>query len=308
MCEVKNTIKFSFSHCDAKPNIGEIVNFAKALDANPAEMEAVYRIGEERGVFMKFKSEEAMLHSLTFNSEDLIFHYANGTTAKVRMSHAGEFIQYVRVYDLPPEVPDNELDKVLGKYGKIKRIIREKFPTDLCFEVYTGIRGVYMDVKKEIPTSLHFFNGKGNIFYDGNKDKCFLCKADGHRKLSCPKRKARKEPEKQLKEKGKQSERKQNSSSTYAGVVVEGASLVISDQETDMGLEMLNEDNEMDVTTPTTDESSGEHAMGNDVQKQQQRSRFGFNENEEQIRERKKLRAREKIALSSLRSPPRKII
>src|SRR5450756_2225522 len=130
------------------------------------------------------------------------------------MSHANkDYILYVRIYGLPPEVADRELASVLGKYGKVKRIVREKIPVELCLDAYTGVRGVYMDVKKEIPSSLHFQNLKENIHYSGNKDKCFVCKEEGHRMNSCPKRKARKQPGKH------HQEQEQSGSRSYAGVV-----------------------------------------------------------------------------------------
>lgn len=138
-----------------------------------------------------------MRHTLMEDPEQLNFHYDNGKVVVVRMSNAGEFVQYVRVYDLPPEVPDANIELVLSKYGKVKRVVREKFPPELNFDMYTGVRGAYVDVKKQIPTSLHFLNRKGNVFYHGNKNVCFHCKTEGHRMDSCPKRQVRKQPERQ---------------------------------------------------------------------------------------------------------------
>src|SRR5450756_2423008 len=130
------------------------------------------------------------------------------------MSHANkDYILYVRIYGLPPEVADRELASVLGKYGKVKRVVREKIPVELGLGAYTGVRGVYMDVKKEIPSSLHFQNLKGNIFYSGNKDKCFLCKEEGCRMNSFPKRKARNQPG------NRRDKKEQKGSSTYADAV-----------------------------------------------------------------------------------------
>lgn len=223
MCEIKNTVKFCFPNGSEKPNLDEIVNFAKSLDADLAQMDAVYRIAEDKSLFIKLKTEEAMLHVLTFNPGNLSFHYANGKVAQISMSHAGEYVQYVRIFDLPPEVPDQELALVLGKYGKVKRVIREKFPAELDFDMYTGVRGVYIDVKKEIPTSLHFLNRKGNIFYKGNSNICFVCKLEGHRMNSCPKRKDRKQKEKQQHDETQEEEKHDSAadscSSTYANVV-----------------------------------------------------------------------------------------
>ena len=90
--------------------------------------------------------------------------------------------------ELPPEVPDKEISLVLGKYGKVKRVIREKFPADIQLDIFNGVRGVYMDVKSEIPSALHFLNWRGNVFYSGNKDKCFICNQTGHQMNVCPKK------------------------------------------------------------------------------------------------------------------------
>ena len=86
-----------------------------------------------------------MNYAVTHNPEQLSFHYANGKTVQVRMSVAGGNVQYVRIFDLPPEVPDKDVSLVLGKYGKVKRVIREKFPAELGLDMFTGVRGIYMD-------------------------------------------------------------------------------------------------------------------------------------------------------------------
>lgn len=208
-----------------------------------------------------------MLHCLLHNREQLNFHYADGKIVVVRMSPAGGNVQYVKIYDLPPEVPDSDLALVLGKYGEVKRVVREKFPADLGLDMYTGVRGVYMDVRKEIPNSLHFRNRKGNIFYQGNKNLCFLCKMEGHRMNSCPKRKDRKQPVQQ--KEGNQRNEGQTSTSTYAGVVTGVALSITNDsQETEEAVEVLQEEVlEMDVTSPETEKTNEEETT--DARKQE---------------------------------------
>src|SRR5450759_99361 len=98
MCEIKTTIKFSFCKESDKPNIGEAVIFVKSLDADHGQVDAIYRMAEESAIYVKWKSEEAMLHVLTHNSDDLIFHYANGKQTSICMSHAQDYILYVRIY------------------------------------------------------------------------------------------------------------------------------------------------------------------------------------------------------------------
>src|SRR5450756_2474586 len=71
------------------------------------------------------------------------------------MSHANkDYILYVRIYGLPPEVADRELASVLGKYSKVKRIVCEKIPVELCLNAYTGVRGA--DIR--VGNHDHFFS------------------------------------------------------------------------------------------------------------------------------------------------------
>lgn len=192
MVEIKNTIRFAFPTDSARPSYEEIAGFVKSLDRwSITDMDTLYKRAENHSVYLKFKSEKAFKDALENNTQVLRFHYANGTTVVVEMSDAEGNFQYVRVCDLPPELPDQEISQVLRKYGKIKRVVREKFPAGLELDIFNGVRGVYMDVKTEIPSALHFLNWRGNIFYPGNKEKCFICAQKGHQMNACPKKEQR---------------------------------------------------------------------------------------------------------------------
>lgn len=223
MTEIKNTVSFSYPNGSSKPTIAEMASFVKTLNSNPGDMHTMYRIGEEKAVFIKYKDEAAMRYALMNNPEQLPFRYANGKTVEVRMSLAGGLTQYVRVYDLPPEVSDDDVGSVLGRYGTVKRVIREKFPADTGLDMFTGVRGVYMEVEKEIPSALHFRDRKGHIFYVGNKDKCFLCREEGHKMISCPKRMSRTQHQSDMINTKK--EKQTVTRTTYADAVISEPSL-----------------------------------------------------------------------------------
>ncbi|XP_062704238.1 uncharacterized protein LOC115254876 [Aedes albopictus] len=94
-------------------------------------METVYITANERSLFIKFSSHDAMMDSLSKNAEPRSFVYNSGRSVEVCMTVAGTNMQYVRIFDLPPELSDGVLLSVLGEYGKIDRIAREKFPVNL---------------------------------------------------------------------------------------------------------------------------------------------------------------------------------
>lgn len=85
----------------------------------------------------------------------------------MKKSLAGSLTEYVRVYDLPPEVLDTQLKLVSAKYGAVKRIIREKFPADLGLDMQTGVRGV--NVEKQISSDSSSWIIKEICFILGTK-------------------------------------------------------------------------------------------------------------------------------------------
>lgn len=236
---VINTVQFRFPTGSPPPSWVEIANFLKQLDTDLMLMETAYKAAQDRSLYVKFISHEAMMESLGKNTEPRQFAYKNGKSVAVRMTIAGANMQYVRVFDLQPELPDANLSLTLGEFGRIEHVIREKFPSDLGLDhMYTGIRGVYMDVEKSIPPSIDVGDRKARVFYEGLKDTCFLCLGFGHRKDVCPQRKIR----------NKQDKKRQvnEESCSYADVVSgkESVPEVIKDTQTceDDLIEVLEED------------------------------------------------------------------
>lgn len=218
---MSNTVKFDFPLGSPSPTWGEIAGFLKGLNTNLMCMETVYKMGTDRSICIKFQSETAMKEALRRHQEAVKFCYSSGRTVMVYMLAAGKNIQYVRVFDVPPEIVDAEISGALGKYGKIQRMVREKFPSDLGMDhLYTGVRGVYMEIENEIPPALDIGKWRAKVYYEGLKEKCFACQQEGHRRKFCP----------TVKQKGKQSQA--NRQQTYAGVVEAGAIALLNETET----------------------------------------------------------------------------
>lgn len=182
---VKTTLAFLFPADAAQPAVADMVRFVKSYNGDKTSMEAAYKISDDKSVFIRFRSAEAMHFVLANNGELLPFCYTNGKKVMVRMLVAGN-TRYVRIFNLPPEVPDADLVSVMEKYGKVKRTVRERFPAEFQLEMFTGVRGLYMDIETEIPDILYFRNWKGTIYYNGINQKCFTCKSNTHLKRLCP--------------------------------------------------------------------------------------------------------------------------
>lgn len=220
---ISNTVKFGFPPGSPRPSWVEIADFLKHLNSDPSNMETVYKMGTDRSLYIKYRSEAAMQDALQRNKDSVKFHYSNGKSVELRMLTAGVDVQYVRVFDVAPEIDDKDLSAVFGKYGDIHRTVREKFPVGLGLDhLYTGVRGIYMEIKNEIPSALDVGQWKAKIYYEGFKEKCFLCRSEGHFRKSCPK----------LKTTEKRGQKIKTQSVTYAGVVQAGATAPPNDTDT----------------------------------------------------------------------------
>lgn len=211
-----NSLQFRFPIGTPPPSWEEVADFVKLLKCDPMHMEAIYKLPQTRLLCIKFKSMDEMEKAMKLNAEELKFHYSNGKVVDVHMSVAGRNVAYVRVFDLPPEVPDNDVLLVLANFGHVSSMVREKFPAGLGLDhLFTGVRGAYVDMEKDIPAALEIANLKVRIFHDGLKGRCFLCNEEGHRKDSCPQRK-----------KGKPQRKRNKGPVTYAGIVESGPAVL----------------------------------------------------------------------------------
>lgn len=183
----KNTVGFEFGRSGAMPSLKEAISFiAKDLGIKDTEVHSVYRDPAENSFFVKFKDESALKEVTKRLKATETFRYGDGREATVHVAVADGFFRYVRIFNLPPEVTDDEIAAAMAKFGTIRQLVREKLPTDLSFNAYSGTRGVHMEVKSEIPPAMYIGHFKCRIFYEGLRNRCFICKQEGHVKAECP--------------------------------------------------------------------------------------------------------------------------
>lgn len=183
----KNTVGFEFGRSGAMPSLKEAVSFiAKDLGIKDTDVHSVYRDPAENIFFVKFKDESALKEVTKRLKATETFRYGDGREVTVHVAVADGFFRYVRIFNLPPEVTDDEIAAAMAKFGTIRQLVREKLPTDLSFNAYSGIRGVHMEVKSEIPAAMYIGHFKCRIFYEGLRNRCFICKQEGHVKAECP--------------------------------------------------------------------------------------------------------------------------
>lgn len=89
----------------------------------------------------------------------------------------------VTVLNLPAELPDYDLDAVLGQYGRIISSHRERYrdyPT-----VETGARKVHLEMAREVPNFITVRGFQAMCLYSGMRKVCRRCGEEGHFAADC---------------------------------------------------------------------------------------------------------------------------
>lgn len=208
-----NSLRLRFERGSPEPSDVDIFGFMKTrMGLKSEKLLSMYKDKNDVSVIIKFKTEEDMRNTLRNLPDTMEFAYSKYQSATVKLSPANAIVRYVRLFNLPPEIEDREIAAVLGKYGKIVRMVREKYGEETGYPIWTSVRGVYLELKDkvEIPALLNVRNMKARVFYEGLVNKCYQCGSAEHLKAECPQKRS-------------VNERMANASQpSYSGIVANG--------------------------------------------------------------------------------------
>lgn len=184
----KNTLKIVFANGAKIPLHLDVLKFtAQVLKIPAPDVHSIYRDENDRCFYIKF-IDEPTFNEFTGRIDDQYrFKYNDGEGTTVKLEVASRLFRYVRIFNLPPELEDKDIAAVLSQFGTIRQHVRERYPTDYGYAVFSGVRGVHMEIAKELPPNLFIGHFKARLYYDGLKNRCFFCKMEGHVKANCPK-------------------------------------------------------------------------------------------------------------------------
>lgn len=184
-----NSMRIDFGRGSPEPKDSEMFMFlTNTLKVKCEDLLCVYRDTNETSMFVKFKNEELLLGTMKTLPPMVSFQYQDGVKRDVLLSSAANDFKYVRLFNLPPEIEDKEIAEVLSKYGKLQRLVREKYSLETGFPIWSGVRGVHMEMTSEVPERIHVRNFPARVYYVGMKQKCFICGSLEHLKADCPRR------------------------------------------------------------------------------------------------------------------------
>lgn len=184
----KNSMKLVFAPTAKVPIHLDVLRFMMRVLKIPAtDVHTVYKDENDQRFYVKFMDESSFNRFSATMEDQYWFQYADGEKTRVQLEMASRQFKYVRIFNLPPETEDKDIAAVLGQFGRIRQHVRERYPTDYGYAVFSGIRGVHMEIEQEIPANLYIAHFRARVYYDGLKNRCFFCKAEGHNKSDCPK-------------------------------------------------------------------------------------------------------------------------
>jgi hypothetical protein len=168
MCDRQNTIVCAFDPRSPRITAYQIHEWIyEQLTIQEDTVRMIQIDGPRRRVFIKFVDEEKMQDILRTTQGQLEYHHENGELSLVQIERVCMSVRYVRIANLPPEVPDRILRDSMSTYGEVKAMKEESCSRAYRYAVSNGIRIVEISLKKHIPSHMTIAGNIVLLSYEG---------------------------------------------------------------------------------------------------------------------------------------------
>lgn len=190
----RDTLKFVFDCNYARPKSYEIEAWIEeSLKSSFGDIIGVHLSIVSSTVYIKFRSPEICDEIVQSRAGNLKFKHCDGNVGEVKVTHAGFGIRTVRIFELPFEVPAEDINAALAKYGKVVSNVAEKWMS-FKVPVLNGVRQVKIELKTHIPSYISICGYRAIIMYDGQPRTCSGCGSTGHVRAQCIQRRVTQVP------------------------------------------------------------------------------------------------------------------
>ncbi|KAJ4427946.1 hypothetical protein ANN_23958 [Periplaneta americana] len=181
-----NTLKIKFPATAKKPSAYEIHQWlVETMRVNTDQVDTIQLHNRDFAIYLKLVSVTLYNKLLNEHKGDKMFKYESGEEIQIVVSAADIQSTTVRIFNLPPEIPNIIISNTLSKYGQIHDIRSEKWNDQYPLPVNNGVKAVKMDIKIPIPTLLKIGMYTASLNYPGQIQVCFRCGEPGHFKQDC---------------------------------------------------------------------------------------------------------------------------
>lgn len=182
-----NTVKVSFDRSIARPTALEIHRWVtNVLHLGADQIEALQLVGPENAVYIKLITKSLYEKVLIQHQGTSQATLAGGITTNITLEPADIDTINVRIFNLPPELPNEKIRQVLCAFGTVYQVNNETWSAGYDHRVSNGVRQVKMSISKVIPSNLTVCGKKAYVTYIGQEPTCFLCNSTSHLKQDCP--------------------------------------------------------------------------------------------------------------------------
>lgn len=181
-----STVRFQYPFGSTIPKEEEFTALLKEREVAEDHVDAIYSERKRRSILVKFKTQELADNFLDKAGYTISFKYSNDVKVDLKISDANVDVTMVRIFELPPEIEDDEVIEAFKTYGVVKTVMREHTNPRSGFAVYNGIRRIFMEITDEIPNLMSIDGVMRRVYYDGQTEICFRCQKEGHKRFACP--------------------------------------------------------------------------------------------------------------------------
>jgi len=154
--------------------------------------------GPRRRVCIKFATAERMQSILQNIQGQQEYKQDNGEISIVKTELAAMGVRRVRVANIPPEVTEPVLRDAMSKYGDVKDIQKEQWPSQYRYKVSNGIKIVELNRKTHVPSHKLIAGHRMLTTYEGQPPTCYKCNEQVHHSVECPYRRSSTPPTRQI--------------------------------------------------------------------------------------------------------------
>lgn len=184
----KDTIKFTFSRKYVRPKPLEIkLWFEEKVKIRGDDIDGVHLSFVQNAVYLKFKDPAKCRAVIDACGGKIKFNHSDGNVSEVQVSQAGLGIRTVRVFELPFEIPAEEIDAAFQPYGTVISNEEEKWPEAHMWPVRNGVRQVKIELLRHLPSYMNICGYRALIMYDGQPRTCAICGSTAHERAKCNK-------------------------------------------------------------------------------------------------------------------------
>jgi hypothetical protein len=173
MTERLNTLVCTFDPASPRITAYDIHEWIYATLRLPdSDVNMIQIDGIKRQVFIKMTNIDKVQAVINVTGGEIDYTYPTGQISTVTLV-AGLGTKRIRVANLPPEVPRDELRAALTPYEKTVNIQTEKWSNNYRYSVENGVRQATIQMTKHIPSHLTVAGYRVLLSYEGQPATCY---------------------------------------------------------------------------------------------------------------------------------------